>query len=206
MCKRSITLSLILLLCASPVAADPVADVVAAAGAAFDRMPALVRVDAIAGRCGADDSVNSSVAYCTSANTVFLAEAAIDAPQTAYLVAHAFGHAVQVQHGIADLALAQIRSRPFDEPLLRGLVERQVDCIAGFLMARAGQMPTRLTDWLSDDPLAGPHWGRDPLRVGPSLRLDLAARDEWVQRGQGGDLAACAPEGFGSDLLLKALK
>lgn len=186
--------------------ADPVTAVASAAKAAFDRMPPVVTVAQIAGRCGADETVNDQVAYCTSRNEILIARAAYDLPQASYLVAHAYGHAVQVRHGVADFALGQIRARPAEEAMLRGLVERQVDCIAGFLVARAGLAPQRLVDWLSDDPFAGAHWGRDPLRVGPRVGVDLAARNDWFQRGQGGDLAACATADFGADLLIAALR
>lgn len=189
----------------APAMADPVDDIANAARAAFDRMPMLQRVDGIAGQCGADETVNSHVAYCTSRNTVYVARATANLPQSAYLVAHAYGHAVQVQHGVADVALAQIRARRNEEEMLRGLVERQVDCIAGFLVARAGLADAALTNWFSADPLSGAHWGRDPLRVGPRVSVTLAARNDWFQRGQGGDLAACAPGEFGADLLLDAL-
>jgi hypothetical protein len=88
-------------------AADPVAQVEAAAQAAFDRMPSVRRVDQIAGRCGADDSVNAVVAYCTTTNQILLARGAVASPQTPYMLAHVYGHAVQVQHGVADIALGQ---------------------------------------------------------------------------------------------------
>lgn len=200
----------ILLIClgfiASPSAADPVADVVAAAEAAFDRMPRVQLVPEIAGRCGADLRVNPQVAYCTSQNRIFLARDAVALPQAAYLVAHVYGHAVQVQHGVADFALAQIRTRRSEEGMLRGLVARQVDCIAGFLVARAGLPDASLVDWFAQEPFAGVHWGRDPLRIGPDVQIGLAARDEWFQIGQTGDLSACAPGEFTSDLLIDALR
>ena len=195
-----------LMLWALPVAADPVDNVAAAAQAAFDQMPDLRRVDRIAGLCGADGTVNDQVAYCTSRNVIYVTDAAARLPESAYLVAHVFGHAVQVRHGVADVALGQIRARRDEEQMLRGQVERQVDCIAGFLVARAGLGPARLADWMTDDPLAGPHWGRDPLRVGPAVGVDLDARDTWFQRGQGGDLGACATAEFGADLLIAALR
>jgi predicted metalloprotease len=127
-------------------------------------------------------------------------------PEAAYLAAHAYGHAVQVQHGVADFALGQIRNRRNEEAMLRGLVARQVDCIAGFLVARAGLPNASLTDWFEDKPFAGVHWGRDPLRIGPVVSIGLASRDDWFQRGQGGDLAVCGPGEFTADLLIDALR
>lgn len=191
---------------AFPLSADPATDVVNAARLAFDGMPVVRRVDEIAGNCGADETVHPHVAYCTSRNQIFLTRDATALPEAAYLVAHSYGHAVQVRHGVADFALAQIRARRPEEEMLRGLVERQVDCIAGFLVARAGLPPASLTDWFLEDPFAGPHWGRDPLRIGPEVSVDLVTRDAWFAIGQGGDIAACAPGEFSSDLLVAALK
>ncbi len=197
---------LALMCLAGPVCADPVADVASAARAAFDGMPRVARVDVIEGRCGADRHVNDQVAYCATRNVIFVTDAAAALPEAGYLVAHAYGHAVQVKHRVADFALAQIRSRPGEEQMLRGLVARQVDCIAGFLFARAGLPDARLTYWMTEEPFAGTHWGRDPLRIGPKVSIGLAARDEWFQLGQGDDLAVCAPGEFSADLLLVALK
>ncbi len=104
------------------------------------------------------------------------------------------------------VVLQQIRNRRDEEATLRGLVELQVDCIAGFLIARAGQVPARLMDWFAQEPFDGIHWGRDPLRVGPEVGIGLAARDDWFQRGQSDDLSVCGPGEFTADLLLEALK
>lgn len=196
---------LVLVLSATVTQADPVAAVAAAARDGFANMPRVVQVDEIAGRCGADLRVNPQIAYCTTDRQIMIARAAYDLPQAPYLVAHAYGHAVQVQHGVADFALRQIRNRRDEEPMLRGLVARQVDCIAGFLVARAGLPPLDLTDLFAEDPFDGIHWGRNPLRIGPEVSVGLAARVEWFAIGQQGDLAACAPGEFTSELLLEAL-
>lgn len=186
--------------------ADAADRVIAAAQAGFDRMPQLVRVDQIAGNCGADGRVNRQVAYCTSANIVFLNNA-VGNPQAAYLVAHSLGHAVQVQHGVADIALREITSRRGEEAKLRGYVENQVDCIAGFLMARAGLSQTPIFAMFADDPFPGTHWGRNPLNIGPQVKLGIAPRDEWLRRGYLADtLADCAASEFGAELLLQAYK
>ncbi len=186
--------------------ADPVAGVAGAARDAFARMPQVVVVDQIAGLCGADDMVNDQIAYCTTSQQILIANGVYNAPQAAYLVAHEYGHAVQVQHGVADFALRQIRNRRYEEAMLRGLVARQVDCIAGFLMARAGLPKTDLATLFDEEPFTGIHWGRDPLRLGPTVEVGLAARAEWFAIGQLGDLAACAPGEFTSDLLVAALR
>ncbi|WP_159086922.1 hypothetical protein [Loktanella sp. Alg231-35] len=193
------------LVAAGAAQADAVDDVAAAALRSFAAMPVVKHVETIAGRCGADMTVNAQVVYCTTRNEILITPAASTLPQAPYLVAHAFGHAVQVRHGVADFALSQIRNRRSEEQMLRGLVARQVDCIAGFLVARAGIPPVSLQDWMAEEPFAGTHWGRDPLHLGPSVSVGLTARDAWFQRGQGGDLAQCAPGEFTADLLLDAL-
>jgi hypothetical protein len=186
--------------------ADGVAEVAKAADSAFDKMPTVVVVDRIAGKCGADANVNRDVAYCTTGNQIFVARDAYDTPKAPYLVAHSYGHAAQVQHGVADFALGQIRNRRSDEAMLRGFVERQVDCIAGFFISQADLPAMDLNDLFTQDPLSDVHWGRNPLRIGPVVGVELAARAEWFAIGQGGDLAACAPGEFTAELLLDALR
>ena len=193
------------LILAGPLQADPVQDVVDAARSAFNGMPVVQRVDEITEHCGADETVNTQVAYCTNRNRIFLTRDAALLPQAPYLVAHAFGHAVQVRHGVADFALSQIRARRSEEVMLRGLVERQVDCIAGFLVARAQVSAASLQDWFSEEPFAGIHWGRNPLHIGPQVSIGLGPRAEWFAIGQNGDIAACRPGEFSSDLLVAAL-
>lgn len=196
-----------LLLIGQNAIAAPVDDVMQTARASFARMPYLRIVPTIAGSCGADNGVNRQVAYCTTENTVFLTEAASVTPQAAYLVAHVLGHAVQVQHGIAGIALREITQRRTEEQTLRGYVAAQVDCVAGFLYARAGLPPAQLTDWFPQEPFTDTHWGRDPLRIGPQAAIGLAPRDAWFVRGQGAaDLGACAAGEFGADLLLQAYR
>lgn len=194
------------LLLAGPAAADGVDDIMQAAQTAFAQMPTLQITPQIAGNCGADALVNQDVAYCTSRNIVFLSEEASTRPEAAYLVAHVLGHAVQVKHGVADVALREIRRRRQEEPKLRGFVARQVDCIAGFLFHRAGLPTASLGDWFEGEPFAGTHWGRDPLRAGPKVAIGLSERDRWFQRGQIGDLSNCGAGEFGPDLLLQALR
>lgn len=185
--------------------ADPVDQVVQAAQEAFDGLPSVSWVDRIAGQCGADETVNPHAVYCTTNNRIYLTREGINRPETAYLLAHVFGHAVQVRHGVADFALGQIRQRRSEEAMLRGLVTRQVECIAGFILARAGLPETDLNDLFAAEPMTDSHWGRDPLRMGPKVAIGLGARADWFARGQQGDLAACAPGEFTADLLLDAL-
>lgn len=196
-----------ILMFGTAASADAVDDVMQAAANSFDRMPRLERVARIEGACGADSHVNQDVAYCTTRNVVLLSEAAASRPEAPYLVAHVLGHAVQVQHGIADIVLREIRARRAEEPTLRGYVASQVECVAGFLMARAGQQGASLTDWFNAEPFTGTHWGRDPLRVGPQVAIGLDGRNAWFLRGQAAKtLQDCAAGEFGAELLLRAYK
>ena len=185
--------------------ASPVDLVAQTARAAFDRLPQVQLVDQISGNCGADETVNQTVAYSTTQNRIFFVRSAVDDPRAAYMLAHVFGHAVQVRHGVADFALAQIRQRRAEEDMLRGLVMRQAECIAGFIMARAGLPKTDLKAFFIEEPFTGSHWGRDPLRIGPEVSIGLDTRAEWLDIGQQGDLSACGPGEFTADLLLEAL-
>jgi hypothetical protein len=199
-------LSLVLCLAPLQLRADPVGMVTDAARAAFDRMPQIEVVPAIAGTCGADETVHPDVAYCTTRNAILVSRDAATRPDTAYLLAHAFGHAVQVQHGVADVALREIRARPDDEVRLRGWVERQVDCIAGFVLSRAGLPLPELVATYATDPLDRPHWGRSPLADGPHLAVPVADRAQWLATGYEAGLAACAVGEFDASLLIAALK
>ncbi len=196
---------LALLMAGQAANANPVDQVAQAAKLAFDRLPQVRLVDQIAGNCGADDTVNQTVAYCTTQNRIFLVSAALDDPRAPYMLAHVFGHAVQVRHGVADFALAQIRQRRAEEDMLRGLVTRQAECIAGFIMARAGLPKVDLNALFREEPFTGSHWGRDPLHIGPEVSIGLDARAEWLDIGQQSDLSACGPGEFTADLLLEAL-
>jgi len=106
-------------------------------------------------------------------------------------MAHVLGHAIQVRHGVADVALRAIRSRRSEEQALRGMVTRQVECVAGVLMATAGEQPAMLRGF-GQEPFTGSHWGRDPLNQGPRVSIGLEARAEWYEIGYAArDFAAC---------------
>ncbi|MFT5649202.1 MAG: hypothetical protein ACJAXK_001540 [Yoonia sp.] len=201
---QKLILAVLSLVGSQAVAQDAVSRMEVAARAAFLAMPDVRVVDQISGVCGADEAVSMRVAYCTTTNEILLAKDQVLVPEVPYLLGHAFGHAVQVQHGVADVALQTIRARPQDEVVLRGFVDRQVDCIAGFLFAKAGFAPASLATWMSADPFDDIHWGRNPLKVGPVMPVPLLDRDIWFRRGQSGDLAACAVGEFGADLLIEA--
>ena len=180
-------------------------NVVQAAQAAFDRLPSITLVESINGTCGANMLVNPQAAYCTSQNTIFLNKHSLSRPETPYLIAHLYGHASQVQHGVADVAFAAITSRPDEEQALRGMVTRQVECLAGVFMALADFERSSLKDWYNTEPFTGSHWGRNPLRIGPEVSIGLGERDKWFQIGQ--EIMhpeACAVEEMDAQLLIGA--
>ncbi|KNG95555.1 hypothetical protein ATO11_02900 [Pseudaestuariivita atlantica] len=171
--------------------ADPVA-VHDAATRLFPDMPEVVET-AAPDRCGLDQTVSAPMVHCTSDNTILVRPGALSAPDAGYRMAHVLGHAIQVRHGIADIALREIRRRRDEEAALRGLVTRQVECLAGVLFAEAGLPATDLATLYAEEPHTGSHWGRDPLRRGPQVSIGLAPRAEWFSRGQAeGEVAACA--------------
>ncbi|MEM7471075.1 MAG: hypothetical protein AAF340_06955 [Pseudomonadota bacterium] len=189
------------------ISADhPAIDAVATASyALFDDMPALKPVPRIEGTCGADAHVHPQMAYCTSANAILIHKDAERSPVAGYELAHLMGHAVQVRHGVADIALREIRRRPLEEAKLRGWVTSQVECIAGFLYNAAGGRAFDLEAAYTSEPFTGSHWGRNPLSKGPRVSIGTAARQHWFDLGLKGDLGACAPGAFSADLLLEAL-
>jgi len=186
--------------------AQEIGTLVTTAKASFERLPDVELVSEVSGNCGADPAVNRMAAYCTSQNTIFLAQSAAERPEAAYVLAHLFGHATQVQHGVADVALATIRANRDQEASLRAEVTRQVECIAGVFWQRAGFAPASLFEWFDNEPFSGSHWGRNPLSVGPEVSIGLTERDAWFQIGQTGDIARCAGATFGADLLVAAIR
>ncbi|MEO0343088.1 MAG: hypothetical protein AAF198_06590 [Pseudomonadota bacterium] len=177
-------LNAVLLLLGAVGFADDVRKVDKAARSLFTEMPQIEEVSDIAAHCGARKPANQSIVYCTRNNTVYIAAMFWDAPQAPYALAHMFGHAAQVRHGIADLALSQIRQRPDEEKQLRGLVERQVHCLAGVYYAKAGLKRTGLLSLYDREPFTEPHWGRGPISAGPAVSIGMEAANEWFQNGQ----------------------
>ncbi len=198
---------LVALLICGPATADPVQNVIAAAERSFDRLPDVQTVDQIAGLCGADAGVDPHAAYCTSQNMIFRAEAGQTAEQDLYYVAHLFGHAVQVRHGIADIALRTISANRDRETELRRDVERMVDCLAGVILSVAGQQEYDLAQEFTVEPFARPHWGRDPLSNGPWVEVGLQERATWLAKGlSGGHPGVCDTENFPADLAVAAFR
>lgn len=180
--------------------------VYATARALFPDLPEISDYINVDGVCGADETANDEILYCTSQNTIFIRLDSYVAPYEPYELAHVLGHAVQVQHGVADVALREITRRRDEEDKLRGWVTRQVECIAGFLFHKAELPYLDLRELYDAEPMTDRHWGRDPLSIGPRVSIGLEARAEWFDIGQQGDLNACAVGEFGSELLIKALR
>ncbi|EPX79113.1 hypothetical protein thalar_01932 [Litoreibacter arenae DSM 19593] len=188
-----------------PIPPDAVA-VMNAAHRLFADLPSPQVVARMTDVCGADRGVNDQVAFCASNNVIYYRADSFYQDHEAYELAHVLGHAIQVRHGVADVALREIRRRRDEEDKLRGWVTRQVECIAGYLFLQANLPKTDLHHLYDAEPMTGSHWGRDPLSVGPKVSIGLDARAEWFAIGQEGDLNACAVGEFGADLLLKALR
>lgn len=161
-----------------PTVVEAVNQVMQAASEAFAEMPQLRVAPATFGFCGADPSVNEFAVYCTSQNVILVTGDALARPDISYLVAHLLGHAVQVRHGVADVALGAIRRRPSEEAVLRSFVAAQVDCLAGYFHARAGLTldEDEVLPWFEAEPFTGIHWGRDPLRIGPEVSVGKEVR------------------------------
>lgn len=197
-------LAIFLAIWAGAATADPVDDVVAAATASFDRLPQVERVQAIGTRCGAGQGVNTDAVYCTTDNTIYVTGSSAATDAGPYLVAHLYGHAVQVQHGVADVALRTITANRDQEAALRRDVTRMVECIAGVILAQADQ-PVNLDQVFEDDPFSGSHWGRSPLTRGPQVHLARAERNRWLQAGfDAAHPRACDTVAFPSDLVVDA--
>ncbi|MEO0387755.1 MAG: hypothetical protein AAF281_09535, partial [Pseudomonadota bacterium] len=128
---------LLLALLWTPVlaAADTLERLVAVAEAYFPKMPPVIVARDIAGLCGGGGDSNSSVQYCARSNRILrvpdLAARAGSTAAAGYMLAHLYGHAAQVQHGVADIALARILTDRAREAAYRGMVTGQVECIAG---------------------------------------------------------------------------
>jgi len=174
------------------------------AQALFRDMPEVVRVADVLAHCGAGSGVSVIGAYCTTENVIYMRDVRPEPKIWAHHLAHLYGHAVQVQHGVADIAFRQIRLRPTEEAKLRGWVTRQVECIAGYIYSETELPELSLQQVYATEPLTGSHWGRDPLSVGPKVSIGLEARAEWFERGRTQGLGSCAPGEFSADLLLKA--
>ncbi len=187
--------------------ADGVEDIDRIVHQVFPRTPPVQFVDDLTGLCGFGNGVNKGIAYCTSQNIVFIRKKSGSDVRSAYELAHVMGHAVQVKYGVADIALRKITEQRDRETELRGMVTRQVECIAGVLFARAGLPHADLKRLYKSEPFTGSHWGREPLRIGPKVSIGLNARAEWFSKGQKtGQFQTCSVGEMSADLIVRAAR
>jgi len=195
--------ALIAMFCAGAATAQTYRDVENSARLLFSDLPEVILLDAMDMRCGADVHNNPYARYCTTKNEIYLLKNQ-EEPMRAYRLAHVLSHAAQVRHGIADIALREIRRRPDEEITLRQMVTRQVECLAGVFLAEAGFSRFDLRDYFEKAPFEDAHWGRDPLRIGPVVSLPLDERAKWVLQGQAEGLAGCSSGEIDVKVLLDA--
>lgn len=193
------------LVCHSAIA-DPIA-VHDTARALFGQIPSVEeRVDLNAA-CGGGRNSNPHIGYCATQNLIFVSEDFSMRPQAPYEMAHVLGHAIQVRHGIADVALRAIRNSRSEEAALRGMVTRQVECVAGVLMALAGLARADLPQLFIGEPFTDAHWGRQPINSGPRITIGLTARAQWYDIGYTArDFEVCSVGEMSSVLIVAALR
>lgn len=195
----------------NPAAARLLRDVVREAEQTFSRMPQVRLTSAIAQLCGGDARSNMLMRYCTDQNAIFVTSDLPDrvaGPEAAaYMLAHLYGHAVQVRHGQAARALDAVGADPGREAALRAQLAAQADCIAGFLHARATGYRGGLAGWFTAEPFTDSHWGRTPLADSPQGGIGPGGRERWYRTGQQAeDLAACAQPDLDAGPLLAAMR
>lgn len=205
----SVLCALLAGLFAQTASADPFA-VSRTAQDTFDRMPRVLERRDFLDQCGGagdrdhSHDANPRIRYCTTNNTIYVVQGFGDGPLAAYELGHVFGHAIQVQHGIADIAFREISRRRDEEDALRGMVTRQVECVAGVLTAMAGLAPADLAS-LPAEPFTDSHWGRQPVHNGPRVSIGTGARAEWYNIGyRAQDFAVCTVGEMSSDLIVAA--
>ncbi|MCF2870734.1 hypothetical protein L0664_06615 [Octadecabacter sp. G9-8] len=195
----------IMCLIAGPAMAGPF-DVLNVAHALFDDLPDVQDRTDFDAQCGIGVHSNPHIGYCTTQNLIFVSAGYAGRDIAAYEMAHVLGHAIQVRHGVADVALREISRRRDEEDALRSMVTRQVECIAGVLMATADEPRFDLRT-LVQEPFTDAHWGRNPLNLGPRVSIGTEARAQWFDIGYGAqDFAACTVEEMSADLIVEALR
>lgn len=178
---KCIFLAAALALAQPALAETDVARVVNTARSVFPELPPVRFVEDIEDICGG--SFDGQGAYCPSERQIFVAADLPLSPKGPYILAHLYGHAMQVTFGVADVALAAIQAERSREAELRGMVTRQVECLAGVLLSNAGLERPDLAVLFEGEPMTGSHWGRNPVREGPSVSIGAPARQEWLSRG-----------------------
>ncbi len=177
----------------------------AAARQLFSDMPRVEVFGSLPRACGADEMTNADMRYCTSENVIYLREQPTSHAKMAHALAHGLGHAIQVRHGIADIALREVRRRPEEEQKLRTMVTGQVACLAGVLLNAAGFAAIDLETLYGEEPFTDSHWGRNPLKVGPQVSTGLKFRANWSKIGQREGLAACTVGEIEASVLLSSV-
>ena len=191
---------------ASPLAADPFA-VVDGVGDLFGETPRVEQFAKGETPCGMGRQSNPHVGYCASDRTLYLVDDIQTHPEATYEVAHVLGHYLQIRYGVADIALREISARRDEEDALRSMVTRQVECLAGVMMAMADQPFVDLRDMFEDEHMTDAHWGRAPINSGPRVSIGRDARAQWYRRGYDtANVAACTVEEMSADLLVRALR
>ncbi len=195
----------------NPAAARLIRDTVREADQTFARMPQVRLTSRIGDLCGGDADTNRLMRYCTDENVIYVADDLPDhvpGPEAAgYLLAHLYGHAVQVRHGQATRALEAIRAEPAREAELRAQVTQQVECIAGFLLVRATGYRGGFDDWFMGEPFTGTHWGGTPMAGNAQVRIGRETRERWFRTGQQAEeLSACAQPDLDAEPLRRALR
>lgn len=189
---------------AAPVAADPFT-LLDAARTIFPDQPRFEQFESGDAPCGMGGNSNPHIGYCATEQVMYYRDDFAIRPTAAYEVAHVMGHYYQIKYGVADVALRTIRARREDEDALRGMVTRQVECLAGVMMATAGLPFVDLVDLFEGEPFIGAHWGRSPLNGGPRVSIGLAARADWYRTGySAANVAACSVGEMSADLLIAA--
>ncbi|QHQ34944.1 hypothetical protein [Algicella marina] len=195
----------------SPRTAQALLPVVRAAEGFFTRLPGVSLTSALRDVCGGDGDSDPHMLYCTDLNRIYVARldlTEMGEDEMAYRLAHMYGHAVQVRHGIADRALATIRANRAREWELRTMVTQQVECIAGVILREAiGKRAQGPAAVAGGEAFTTSHWGASPVANGPRVSVGTAERESWFRKGRdAGDFAVCAAGEFSSDLILRALR
>jgi len=188
---------------AGPVHADPYV-LLDGAKTVFADQPRVVEFDKGAAPCGLRAMSNPHIGYCASERVLYLRSDFVDRPGAAYQTAHVMGHYYQIHYGVADIALATIRARRDDEAALRGMVTRQVECLAGVIMAAAALPFVPLDVMFDAEPFTGSHWGAR-MGTGPRVSIGLDARAQWYETGyRAGDVSVCSVGDMSAELLVAA--
>jgi len=182
----------------------------ATADKTFPRLPNVYFRPSLKGECKADGGSNPYVLYYTSQRCIYMCMGVVDElgeGAAGYLLGHVYGHAAQVNYGVANIVLSTITKNRDRETELRGYVTQQVECVSGVLNSCAGLTVGWPRDWFEGEPLADSHCGRTPIAQGPVVSIGLSKRNTWFLKGQkSGDFNACSSGILPVDLLVDAAR